>query len=186
MVHRIAKNQTRLQGFTGGSDSKEFCLQCRRPRFDPCIGKTPWRREWQPIPVALPGEFHEQRSLVGYSLQVSKSQKQLSDQHFHFQDDTYFTKFYLFFCKSCYQHMKPISSCKQKKVKNRSDKSLIRFEITSQNWSERTVATTYYYATFTHTGRKGDPSQSFFLSKYTSETKSHRGKTPINNLMPPG
>ena len=27
----------------------------------------PWRREWQPIPVFLPGEFHGQRSPVGYS-----------------------------------------------------------------------------------------------------------------------
>ena len=26
-----------------------------------------WRRKWQPMPVLLPGEFHEQRSLVGYS-----------------------------------------------------------------------------------------------------------------------
>ena len=25
-----------------------------------------WRREWQPIPVFLPGEFHGQRSLEGY------------------------------------------------------------------------------------------------------------------------
>ena len=28
---------------------------------------TPWRREWVPTPVFLPGEFHGQRSLVGYS-----------------------------------------------------------------------------------------------------------------------
>ena len=28
---------------------------------------TSWRREWQPTPVFLPGEFHGQRSLVGYS-----------------------------------------------------------------------------------------------------------------------
>ena len=27
----------------------------------------PWRRECQPIPVSLPGEFHGQNSLVGYS-----------------------------------------------------------------------------------------------------------------------
>ena len=27
----------------------------------------PWRREWQPIPVFFPGEFHGQRSLAGYS-----------------------------------------------------------------------------------------------------------------------
>ena len=30
--------------------------------------EDPWRREWQPTPVFLPGEFHGQRSLVGYSL----------------------------------------------------------------------------------------------------------------------
>ena len=30
-------------------------------------GFTPWRREWVPTPVFLPGEFHGQRSLVGYS-----------------------------------------------------------------------------------------------------------------------
>ena len=29
--------------------------------------KDPWRREWQPTPVFLPGEFQEQRSLVGYN-----------------------------------------------------------------------------------------------------------------------
>ena len=29
--------------------------------------KIPWRREWQPAPVLLPGEFHGQRSLVGYN-----------------------------------------------------------------------------------------------------------------------
>ena len=53
-------------GFPGGSDSKE-CLQCRRPGFDPWVGKIPWRRAWQPIPVSLPGEFHGHRSLVSYS-----------------------------------------------------------------------------------------------------------------------
>ena len=26
-----------------------------------------WRRKWQPTPVSLPGEFHGQRSLAGYS-----------------------------------------------------------------------------------------------------------------------
>ena len=31
------------------------------------VGKLPWRREWQPTPVFLPGEFHEQRSLAGHS-----------------------------------------------------------------------------------------------------------------------
>ena len=35
--------------------------------FNPWVGKIPWRREWQPTLVFLPGEFHGQRSLVGYS-----------------------------------------------------------------------------------------------------------------------
>ena len=43
------------------------CLHCRRPRFHPCIGKTSWRRAWLPTPVSLPGRFHVQRSLAGYS-----------------------------------------------------------------------------------------------------------------------
>ena len=35
---------------------ERICLQCRRPRFDPWVGKIPWRRAWQPTPVFLPGE----------------------------------------------------------------------------------------------------------------------------------
>ena len=31
------------------------------------FGKIPWSRKWQPTPVFLPGKFHDQRSLVGYS-----------------------------------------------------------------------------------------------------------------------
>ena len=40
----------------------------RETRFDPWVGKIPWRRERQPTPVFFPGEFNGQRSLVGYSL----------------------------------------------------------------------------------------------------------------------
>ena len=36
-------------------------------RFDPWVRKIPWRKEWQPTPVFLPGESHGQMSLVGYS-----------------------------------------------------------------------------------------------------------------------
>ena len=41
--------------------------QCRRPQFDPWVGKIPCRREWLPTPVFLPGESHGQKSLTGYS-----------------------------------------------------------------------------------------------------------------------
>ena len=54
-------------GFPGGSDSKESACQCRRHGFDPRVGKILWRRKWQNTLVLLPGEFHGQRSLVGYS-----------------------------------------------------------------------------------------------------------------------
>ena len=43
-----------------------------RPGLDPWVGKIPWRREQLPIPVFLPGEFHGQRSLAGYSPWGSK------------------------------------------------------------------------------------------------------------------
>ena len=32
-------------------------LQCRRPGFDPWVGKIPWRRQRLPISVFCPGEF---------------------------------------------------------------------------------------------------------------------------------
>ena len=49
------------------AQKKRTCLQCRRPGFNPWFGKMPWRREWQSTPVFLPGKFHGQSSLVGYS-----------------------------------------------------------------------------------------------------------------------
>ena len=42
-------------------------MQCGRPKFDPWVGKIPWRREWLSTPGFLPGKFHGQRNLVGYS-----------------------------------------------------------------------------------------------------------------------
>jgi len=39
----------------------------KRHRFDPWVGKIPWRRVWQHTPVFLPGKSHGQRKLVGYS-----------------------------------------------------------------------------------------------------------------------
>ena len=63
------------QGFPDGTSGKEpgcQCRRCKRHGFDPWVGKIPWRRAWQPIPVFLPGESHGQRSLAGYSLQGCK------------------------------------------------------------------------------------------------------------------
>ena len=46
------------EDFPGGSVVKNSA-KCRRPGFDPWV--------WQPTAVCLPGEFHGQRDLVGYS-----------------------------------------------------------------------------------------------------------------------
>ena len=57
-------------GFPGGANGKEPACQCRRrkrSRFDPWVGKIPWRRAWQPTPVISAGESQAQKSLVGYS-----------------------------------------------------------------------------------------------------------------------
>ena len=43
------------------------CLFFKRHRFDPWVGKIPWRRKWQPTLVFLPEESHGQKSLAGYS-----------------------------------------------------------------------------------------------------------------------
>ena len=43
-------------------------LLCRRPEFDPWVEKIPWRREWLPTLIFLPGKLRGQRNLVGYSV----------------------------------------------------------------------------------------------------------------------
>ena len=46
-------------GFPGGDSGKEPAFKCRwhrSCRFDPWVGKIPWRRAWQPTLVFLPGE----------------------------------------------------------------------------------------------------------------------------------
>ena len=66
-----------MLSFPGGASGKEPACQPRRHkrrRFDPWVGKIPWRRAWQPTPIFLPGEFRGQRSLAGYSPQVYKKQ----------------------------------------------------------------------------------------------------------------
>ena len=58
------------EDFPGSASDKESACQCRRRKgrgFDPCMGKIPWSRKWQSIPVFLPEKFDGQRSLVGYS-----------------------------------------------------------------------------------------------------------------------
>ena len=69
-----------VRDFPVGSES----LQCRRPMFDPLVGKIPWRQYWQPTPVFLPGKSHEQRILASYNLWGHKEldmTKRLTNTH---------------------------------------------------------------------------------------------------------
>ena len=70
----------------GGLLSWQLCKEstcqyrrCERHRFDPWVGKMPWRRAWQPTPVFLRGESHGQRCLVGYGPEGCKEPTQLSN-----------------------------------------------------------------------------------------------------------
>ena len=65
------------------SDKESTCQGRRHERggFDPWVGKIPWRRKWQPTPAFLPGAFHGQRSLEGYSPRGFKRVGQ--DQYVH-------------------------------------------------------------------------------------------------------
>ena len=55
------------KGLPSWLSGKESHLPSRRGRFNPWVGKIPWRRKWQPIPVFSPGKSHRQSSLAGYS-----------------------------------------------------------------------------------------------------------------------
>ena len=60
-------------GFPGGSDGKESACDAGDLGSNPWLGRSPGEG-WQPTPVFLPGEFHGQRSLAGYSLWGHKGQ----------------------------------------------------------------------------------------------------------------
>ena len=57
-------------GFLGGTSGKESTCQFKRHKrlkFNPWVGKIPWRGKWHSTPVLLPGKSHGQSSLMGYS-----------------------------------------------------------------------------------------------------------------------
>ena len=66
-------SQSGLPWWHSGKESACQCRRCRRHWFDPWVRKILWRRKWQPTPVFLPGEFHGQRSMAGYSLWGSQT-----------------------------------------------------------------------------------------------------------------
>ena len=79
-----------FQGFPGGSDGKESSCNAGRPGFDPWVMKIPWRRERLPTPVFLPGEFHGQRRLMGYS-PWGRKESDMTEQLTHTHTEDYGT-----------------------------------------------------------------------------------------------
>ena len=69
-----------LLGFPGGASRKEPACQCRRHkrhRFNPWVGKIPWRRKRQPTPVFLSGKSLWTEEPGGLQSIGSQSQTQL-------------------------------------------------------------------------------------------------------------
>ena len=56
-----------MRGFPGGSDSKGSACNSGDLGSIPGLGRSPGEGKGYPTPVLLPGEFHGQRSLAGYS-----------------------------------------------------------------------------------------------------------------------
>ena len=52
-----------LPRWHNGKESACQCRTCKRCRFNPWVGKIPWRRKWQPTPVFFPGKG--KRKLAG-------------------------------------------------------------------------------------------------------------------------
>ena len=60
-------------GFPGDSDDKKNLPAMQETRVWFLGQEDPLQKEWLPIPVFLPGEFHAQGSLAGHSPWVAKS-----------------------------------------------------------------------------------------------------------------
>ena len=51
--HRSRKG---LPRWLSGKESGCQCSRHKRCRYNPWVGKIPWKRKWHPTPVFLPGE----------------------------------------------------------------------------------------------------------------------------------
>ena len=89
-------------GFPGGSVGKESTCNVGdtgRHGLNPQVGKIPWRRAWQTIPVFLPGKLHGQRNLVGYSPWGHKeldTTEVTEHTHTHVNTNAFFFHFFFF------------------------------------------------------------------------------------------
>ena len=71
-----------LSWWFSGKESTCQSMRCRKLRFDPWVGKIPWRRKWQPTAVFLSAGGLQSIELqrVGHDL-VTKSSSMLLDKN---------------------------------------------------------------------------------------------------------
>ena len=65
--HQMQKNNQAVFFKITGEKNWKWFLSNHENRFNPWVGKIPWRKAWQPTPVFLPREAHGHRSLAGDS-----------------------------------------------------------------------------------------------------------------------
>ena len=77
------KGSQQAAGDIGASlvlSGQESTCQCTRPEVDPYVSKIPWRRKWQPTPLAWRIPWTE---LAGYSPQGYKESDTTEQLHFN-------------------------------------------------------------------------------------------------------
>ena len=88
----------RRMGFPGGTSGKEPTCQgrrCKRHRFDPWVGKIPWRRAWQTHSSISCLENPMDRGPWWATIhRVTKSQTQLKRLNIHAQEEERFRSFH--------------------------------------------------------------------------------------------
>ena len=84
-VYGVAQSWTRMRRLSISSSSSKASLVAQAVKNLPAmqetwVGKIPWRREWLPTLVFLPGEFHVQKGASWATVHgVTKSQTRLTD-----------------------------------------------------------------------------------------------------------
>ena len=67
MLFTILHEMMELPRWHTGKESARQCWDRKRCRFDPWVGKIPWRRKYQLAQIFFPEKFQGQSNLVGYS-----------------------------------------------------------------------------------------------------------------------
>ena len=92
MMMISSRHMGKCVAFPGGSNGKASARNAGDLGSIPGSGIFSWRRKWQPTPVLLPGKFHGQRSLVGYSPRDYKESDMTEQLHKKNKNKNYLIK----------------------------------------------------------------------------------------------